>query len=194
MRDSSKGRHAEAVPYFERALEQDPVLSEALFGLGNALVRSGARERGRTVLEEHRRVLPLLDELEFAERSLLLNPAHAPNQAAVADVLRQLGKLDEAEGYYRSAFEKARDEELVPIALRYARFQLENRNSLDTALRLLREASHRVEDVRLPVREGDWLAEAGRKEEAARAYRQALALRPGDKKIKERLERLGRAR
>ena len=190
-REASRGRHAEAVVHFERALKEDSVLPAALFGLGTSLVRSGQRERGRSILQRHREVLPLLDRLEFAERSLQLNPAHAPNQAALADVLRQLDTLEEAERYYRSAYEKARAGEVVPITLRFARFQLENREDLDGALRLLREAATRVEDVRLPVREGDWLAAAGRKTEAAAAYRRALELRPGDPKIRERIERLG---
>jgi len=185
-----RGRHAEAAAHFQRALEEDPVLPEALFGLGHSLVRSGQLEKGRAVLQRHREVLPLLDRLEFAERSLQLNPAHAPNRAALADVLRELGRLDEAGRYYRSACEGAQEEELVPIVLRHARFQLENREDLEAALRLLRAAAERVRDPRLAVREGDWLAAAGRGSEAAEAYRRALAILPEDVRIQERLRRL----
>ncbi len=193
-RAASKGAHAEAVGFFRKAVDLDPVEPEALFGLGSSLVRSGKREEGRVVLEEHRRVLPLLDQLEFAERSLQLNPGHAPNQAALAGVHRALGQLDRAESCYRSALSGASDEQLVPIVLRYARFHVENRADLDKAVALLGEAAQRVRDVRLHLRAGDLLAAAGRQHEARAAFERALQVRPGDSAIVERLRKLEDAR
>ena len=190
-RAASAGEHGRAADDYRAALELDPISAEALFGLGTALVRSGERDEGRRVLEEHRRVLPLLDELEFAERGLQLDPAHAPNQAAVGDVHRALGQVAEAEAYYRRAQELASDDELVPIVLRYARLEVEDKHDLAAAVRRLDEAVARVRDVRLLVRKGDLLAAHGRREDARAAYDRALDVRPGDPRILERIARLG---
>ncbi|HVS10540.1 MAG TPA: tetratricopeptide repeat protein, partial [Planctomycetota bacterium] len=62
------GRPAEAAEAFRAALDRDPLLAEALFGIGQALLRSGEREAGLAALERHRALLPLLDALDFARR------------------------------------------------------------------------------------------------------------------------------
>ena len=49
------GRYAEAEALFERAVSLDPFLSEAAYSWGLALVRNGRVERGREVLEAHRK-------------------------------------------------------------------------------------------------------------------------------------------
>jgi tetratricopeptide (TPR) repeat protein len=189
-RAARAGKHDAAILAYRRALAIDPVSQEALFGLGTSLVRSGARDEGRGVLEEHRRILPLLDRLEFAERSLQLNPAHAPNQAAVGDIQRVLGRERQAEASYRRALEIATDDQLAPIVLRFSRFKVENDNDLDAAIELLRRGERRCGDVRLIVRQGDLFLSHERFEEAEAAFERALTLRPGAPAILERIRKL----
>lgn len=187
------GRHEEAADCFRRARAADPLDARALFGLGRALVFLGRREEGLAVLEEHRRLLPLLDRLEFARAGLALDPAHAPNHAALGDVERELGRTDAAEAEYRAALALARGDEVVPVALRLARLLDEDRADGAAAIALLRAAQERSPDVRLAVREGDLLEARGERDAAVEAWRRAARSRPGDPAIAERLARAGAA-
>ena len=182
-----------AIERFRAALAANPIDAAACFGLGQALVRSGAREEGLRVLAEHRRQVPLIDELGFAEHSLDLAPLHAPNHAAVGDAERALGRFDRAEAAYARALQLAEGAQVVPIALRAARLLAEDRGDLESALAVLRASAAQVSDPRLHVRAGDLLLEAGRAAEAAAAYETALALAPGDAQIQERVQRARRA-
>jgi tetratricopeptide (TPR) repeat protein len=183
---AARGRHGEAVPLFRRALEQDPLDREALFGLGTSLVRSGEREAGLAALERHRELLPLLDERDFALQGLALDPGHADNLAVLGDIERRLGLVDGAEQRYRAALARAHSDNATPIALRLARLLAEERGDIDAAVALLDELGAHVPDVRLPVRAGDLLGEAGRWDEAVERYEQALALRPEDAQVRAR--------
>lgn len=187
------GDLAGAALLFERVVEDDPWNAEALFGLGNALVRAGERERGLATLARHRALLPLLDERDFAARGLDMAPTHAPNHAQLGDAERALGRLEQAQAAYRRAMELATADQLSPIALRYARFLSEDRRDLEAALSLLREAARAAPDARLFVRLGDVLVEAGRPAEAIGAYESGLQWRPGDAAIRERIDSARRA-
>ncbi|HZL99192.1 MAG TPA: tetratricopeptide repeat protein, partial [Planctomycetota bacterium] len=132
-----QGRFAEAVPVFRAALASDPLDRQALFGLGQSLLRSGQPEEGQSVLQRHREILPLLDQRDFALQGLSLEPLHADGHAAVGDVERQLGLLDSAEQRYRRALELADGPALVPITLRFARLLAEDRRDPDAAVALL---------------------------------------------------------
>ena len=184
---SDQGRYADAVPVFRAALALDPLDRQALFGLGQALLRSGQRDEGQAVLQHHRELLPLLDQRDFALQGLSLDPLHADSQAAVGDVERQLGLLDSAEQRYRRALALAEGPALVPIALRLARLLAEDRHDPDAAVALLDEVATRVTDPRLAVRAGDVLLEAGRAEPARARFEAALARWPDDEQIRERL-------
>ena len=122
-------------------------------------------------------------------RGLDLAPKHAPGHAQVGDVERKLGRFDRARAAYRVALGLAKDEELVPIALRAARARVEDQGALDEALAILRGASERRPDARLHVRCGDLLTAAGRHDEAVTDYLAAAELRPHDAAIAKRLER-----
>jgi tetratricopeptide (TPR) repeat protein len=180
---AAQGRHAEAVPVFRRALERDPLDREALFGVGTSLARSGEREAGLAALQHHREILPLLDRRDFALQGLALDPGHADNLAALGDVERQLGLVDSAEQRYRDGLLRAHAGNAAPIALRLARLLDEDRHHAEAAVVLLDDVFARVPDVRLVVRAGDLLGEAGRWHDAVARYEQALALRPDDAQI-----------
>ena len=153
-----------------------------------ALISAGERDEGLAVLERHRTLVPLFDQLDFAERSVDLAPLHAPNHAAVGDAQRALGRLDEAQAAYARAIELARGEELVPIALRQARLLAEDRSNVDGAVSALESAAVRFPDARLFVRSGDLLMTAGRPIDAVQRYLKARELRPQDAQIAQRIE------
>jgi predicted Zn-dependent protease len=182
-----QGRFADAVPVFRSALAQDALDRQALFGLGQALLRSGQQQEGQAVLQKHRELLPLLDQRDFALQGLNLDPLHADGHAALGDVERQLGLLDSAEQRYRRALALAEGPALVPIALRFARLLAEDRQDPDTAVALLDQVALRVTDPRLSVRAGDVLLETGRAREAQARFEKALERWPDDAAIRARL-------
>jgi tetratricopeptide (TPR) repeat protein len=186
--EGRRGRWPEAVAAFRRAVESDPYDAAALFGLGRALVSAGEREEGLAVLERHRALTPLLDQLDFAERAVDLAPLHAPNHAAVGDAQRAIGRLDAAQAAYALAIELAHGEELVPIALRQARFLAEDRANVEGAVSALESAAGRFPDARLFVRSGDLLLSAGRPIDAVQRFLRARELRPDDAQIAQRIE------
>ena len=188
-RHDRHGRSEQAVAAFERALAADPVNGEALFGLGRSLVRAGRREQGLAVLERHRALVKVLDRLDEARRAVDLAPLHAPNHAALGDVERQLGRTDRAEAAYEQAYELAQDDELAVVALRLARLLREDRGNVDAAVELLRSAGERTGDPRPWVRAGDYRMEQGRAPEALRHYHEAERIRPGEARIRARIER-----
>jgi tetratricopeptide (TPR) repeat protein len=183
---------AKAAVVFRLAVDADPWNGEALFGLGRALMMSGAREEGLVVLTRHRELRPKLDRLEFARRSVDLAPAHAPNFTALADAERELGRFARAEDAYRTAGRLATCAELVPNALRYARLLTEDRNDPHKAVDLLVACAGRCPDARLFVRAGDLQRGLSRPGEALALYSRALALRPEDSEIKARIEQVNR--
>jgi tetratricopeptide (TPR) repeat protein len=182
------GRFDAAVPCFRRALAADADDAAALFGLGQSLVRLGRRDEGLRVLEQHRRITPLLDRLDFCLRSLDLNPASAHNHAALGDAERALAHYGRAEAAYRTAARLAGAQEIVPIALRYARLLHEDLGNLPGALEILRSAGLQVHDARLHVRAGDLLLASDQPAAALEAFERARGIRPGDALIAQRIE------
>jgi tetratricopeptide (TPR) repeat protein len=186
-----EGEHAQAAQAFRAALEADELDLEAWHGLGQALVRSGQVEEGKLALARHRELTPLVDRLQFARQSLELDPFGAANHAQLAEAWRELGRLDAAEASFAQAEQLAlaRGEraELVAVALRCARFQSEQRGSLERALAILERAAGRVPDARLWVRRGDLLLASGAAAQAVIEYERGAALRPQDVAIAQRL-------
>lgn len=182
-----RGDFTAAAAAFRAALAADPYDGEALFGLGRALVQAGDREAGLSALERHRRLVPLLDAVDFAQRGIDLAPAHAPNWTALGDAERAITRLDRADAAYRRAAELAEDDELVPNALRWARLLAEDRGDTQAAVDLLVRTALRAPDARLHVRAGDMLLAARRANDALAQFEAALALRPSDRKIAERI-------
>jgi tetratricopeptide (TPR) repeat protein len=71
-----RGKPAEAVPWFERAVQQSPDFVEARLNLGIALQESGERDRAAAVYREILAKAP---------------PRFARERKAAADLLGQLG-------------------------------------------------------------------------------------------------------
>jgi len=188
LRAARDGKHEQAAGEFEQALKRDPCDAAALFGLGQALKRLGKTQRALEVLAEHRRITPLLDQLEFAERAVDMDPRHGSNWAAVGDAQRALGRMELARAAYVRGAELAKPEEAVAIALRRARLESEDAKDVAAAVALLEAAGARHNDARIWVRAGDLVLERGEREKARGYFERALALRPGDAQIVKRLE------
>ncbi len=186
--EASAGRHELAAQAFETVLAEDPVNPGALFGLGQALVRTGRRDEGLVLLTRHREIVPLMDELDFAVRAVDLSPLHAPNHASVGDAQRKLGRFEPARASYQAALLYASPEQLPPVALRFARLLEEDLGDVGAAVELLDEASSTVDDLRLLVRAGDILLRSQAYGEARLRFEQALTLRPQDGAIIQRIE------
>ncbi len=189
---AAAGRHEDAAIAFQSALEKEPNSPGALFGLGQAWVRTGRREQGLELLKQHRELSPLLDQLDFALRALDMAPTHAPHHALVGDAQRAMGQLTSARESYQAAMGMATPEQLPMIALRLARMLEEDLNRWDEALATLQQASQRLDrdspDIRLQVRAGDILVRANLPARAVEHYRQALKQRPEDAAVQQRLE------
>lgn len=189
-----RGERAAAEKHFRRALELDAVDRTALFGLGKLLMDSGNEDEGEALLLRHRKVVPLLDQLDFAQRSVDLAPSHGPNHAAVGDALRALGREGDALAAYETAERWCKPEELAPVVLRHARLLAEDRKDVAAAVKLLDTQFERARDVRLLVRGGDLLAQFNDAAGAKLRYARALELRPNDAEIRARLDKLESAK
>ena len=188
------GKPRAALACFDAALANDQTDPESLFGRGRALINLGEREAGLETLEEHRRILPLRDDLDFAVRSLALAPLHGPNHARLAQAQAALGRHAAASASYLRALNHSTPEEIVPVGLRAARHAEQARQLPDQAIELLDRAFERRADVRLLVRAGDIAARAGQTDAARARYDRALDMRPGDAQIVERKQALGTER
>lgn len=182
-----------AVQQFRSALERDPLCAAAVFGLGRALIPLGKQTEGLTLLEQHRSMTPLLDDLDFARRNLELDLSHAPNHAAVGDAIRALipfdaALLSESRTAYARATELATGLEITPIALRYARLLEEELQEPAQAARVLEAAFAARKSARLAVRAGDIWMRASMPAEALVQFTLAQELRPKDAVIAERME------
>ncbi|MDG2148946.1 MAG: tetratricopeptide repeat protein [Planctomycetota bacterium] len=189
---AAAGRHEDAAFAYQSVLDKQPNDPGALFGLGQAWVRTGRREQGLELLKRHRELVPLLDQLDFALRALDMAPTHAPHHALVGDAQRAMGQLKIARESYQAAMDMATPEQLPMIALRLARMLEEDQNRWEQALATLQQASQHLgqdsPDVRLQVRAGDILVRANLPARAVEHYRQALKQRPEDAAIQQRLE------
>lgn len=188
-----EGKFELATEQFRPALEREPLSSTAIYGLGRALISLGNQAEGLELLERHRTLIPLLDNLDFARRNLELDLGHAPNHAALGDALRTLLRFDaQLTGEIRESYARAakfsKGLQVVPIALRHARFFEEDLHDPAQAVRVLDEAFTKRKSARLAVRAGDIWMRASRAREAIGQYFRALDLRPNDESIASRLQ------
>ena len=80
---ADSGRTAEAIPYYERVLAQRPNMTAAWVRLGDA-----RRECGDT-----------LGAIEAYRRALEIDPAHERARDGIAEMLRAIGNVEDAERY-----------------------------------------------------------------------------------------------
>jgi len=187
---AARAEHSAAIPHFRAALAREPLHMGALFGLGQSLLRTGARDEGRAVLERHRELVPLVDRYDFAVQSLSLAPTHGPNLAQVAGIEAELGLLDAARDRFQLACRMTTAEDAAPIALRAARFHEEVRRDPAAAVDLLASVGERFPDPRIWVRAADIAARAEQLREARSFLVRARDLRPADESILERLRQV----
>ena len=194
-----RGEHAEAAAGFALVLERAPLEAEATFGLGRALVLSGKRTLGLETLERHRELTPLLDALDFAQRGLDLAPTHGPNYAALGDAWRALVPHDpssyaRAEAAYVTALNRMEGATRVPVHLRRARLIADHGVGFFAAAHALDRALEEGKDPQLFVRAADYYERGGDVASAIIRLERALAMRPGDRAIRERIERARKGR
>lgn len=159
---SSLGRLNEAIPQFEAALRLDPGYDEARGNLGLALFKSGRVEEAIGVL-----------------RTAALNrPDSASVRGKLAFALLNAGRMAEAVAEFEAAARLEPDSPLTHFNLGFALSRMPGR--LDDAIAEYATAVRIAPDFADAYRNlANALAKAGRKEEAAEAYRELQRLAQG---------------
>lgn len=181
------GRFDEAAASFRAALAADPCDAEAQLGLGRALLRAGRKEEGLEAMARQRELRARLDVLDHALRAVDLQPVHGPNWTAVAEAEAGLGRWQRAQDAFERAESLCDAQQLVPNALRHARFLWDSRRDFDGAQAVLVRATQKSDDPRLVVRRADLCLDAGRPAQAVELLEPLAARRPGDAALQARL-------
>ena len=167
-------RYPEAIAVLTRALEVDPLSSQALYWLGAALERSGDRVQAAETFAE------LLEQ----------NPRHAPTLNYLGYMWAEQGeRLDEALGMVMSAVAQEPDNGAYVDSLGWAHYQ---RGDYVRARELLERAARLVpDDAVVSEHLGDVYAQLGEAERAIESYRRALQL-DGDNReaVQRKIDRL----
>jgi tetratricopeptide (TPR) repeat protein len=173
---AQSGQFDAAIAGYRAVLAMEPDHAAARAELGGTFAARGDFD---AAVREMRRALEIDPEL-----------AGIPARLAWAEgcALRRRGRLDEAVGRFRTAL-------LHEPTLADARYDLgvtlAAGGRLDDAARELRELVRTRPDARGYNALGLALAQAGRADEAATAFRDGLALAPGDTELQRNLSRMG---
>lgn len=191
---SELGRHAEALPCFERAVLLQPNLAEVQFYLGMSLASVGRAEAALPRLQHAIALQPGLAEAHHAlasvfnelgryeaalphfEKALSLRPDLAEAHNGLGTALCGLGRLEEAAAQYRRAIQ------LKPV-------YVEAHTGLSDVLRILGQGEVAAECAEQAVRIGpddavahvvlgQALAELGQQGRSLAEFERALALQP----------------
>ncbi|MDR3424092.1 MAG: tetratricopeptide repeat protein [Alphaproteobacteria bacterium] len=163
----STGKNDEAIAHYEQALRLHPDYIEAMINLGMILSHAGKGEAGRRWLEAAR--------LRYG-KILQADPSNAAAMNNLANILRQLGRAEEAVAHFREALRVRPD---------YA----EAATNLATSLRDLNRLDEAIESSRLALRLkpdsfharvnlGVFLQDKRRHEEAITLFAEALQRKP----------------
>lgn len=147
------GRHAEAIAAFEKAVAARPDYGRALINLAIALTEAGEAMRA----------------LDPARKAAALAPDDPAAAHALALALEASGRLEEAETLLEALVRPA---EQARLALR--------RGEPARAVRLLEGVVAETPSAPLFQSLGEAFAAAGQREDAAKAFRQALVMDPTD--------------
>jgi protein O-GlcNAc transferase len=158
----------EAVRFLNRALELNPDIAGAWLLLGVA-----------------RRRLRLEGVVDAFERALALDPALLEALNGIGHVLRDEGRLAEAEARYRSGLSTAPASALLWNGLGCVLF--EQSRLEDASQAFLRAIALDPELAHAQQNLGAIHAQRGEREDALRCFSQALKLHPGDAAIRESL-------
>ncbi len=192
-----RGRDAEAIPHFVRALELSPGLDDAALKLGNALARGGRLEEAVGVYSrllarapDHtgarlKRATALLNlrRIDAARRDLDALVAARPDDPVVrtriAEAYEMEGRLAQAEASFRRALDlEMSDADRAALRRGFGDY-LGRHGDVAGAVEQYRQALD-LDPGRTATRLdlADALGRLGRYGEAATAYRQAIAQRP----------------
>ena len=182
------GRFEEATGYLEPVLESEPWNVTALYNLGLAKQRAGRADEARELLdaaEEARSMQAVIDVRQDAIRS---NPRNPANYMALAEVLHDAGRLDDALRAYKTV------DLMVPpdphLRHTIATLQLEMGEYMDAIIRyhdVMRRDSTFVEAW---VNLGIAYARMNQVEQARGIWKEASRRFPNDATVAEMLTRL----
>ncbi len=96
LAESMVGDLSRAAAHFESVLDEIPGHVGALYNLGRVLIRLGRTDEGRQRLSEFRAMSELEDRIRFHRESVRMQPAHIEKRLALARLLFDAGRLDDA--------------------------------------------------------------------------------------------------
>jgi protein O-mannosyl-transferase len=159
---SGKGRATEAMEYYRRSLEINPLYEDALNNLGYALAGQ----------KRHAEAIP------FYEAALRVRPKHAEVHNNLGNALSEVGKIDEAIEHYRFVLQEKPDHADAHNNLGIA---LAMQGKLDEAVPHFRDAiRYKPKYASAHSNLGNALAVQQKFDEAIREYEECLRLNPAD--------------
>lgn len=182
------GQEEQAIAHLEAVTEAWPWHTESHYKLGQLLQRVGREEDSRRVLAEAEALWKKEADITAYQKSVATDPDNPYTHAALATAFRVAGRYDEAIHTYKVALslEPENLEFLNNLASLYF-LQADTLAAIQTYQRILDQDPEMVE---VWVNMGVLYALMGNKENARRAWENALANRPNDPKIRAYLARL----
>lgn len=182
------GREEEAVPHLETVVRASPWHTESHYKLGQVLQRLGRDEEARVLLAEAEKLWKRQADVSSYQKGVAMSPDNPYAHAALATAFRVAGRYDEAVRTYR-------------IALSLDPTNLEFKNNLASLYFLQKDTLAAIQTYHEILKRDPEMAEvwvnlgvlyalSGEKEPARLAWRNALALRPDDPKVRAYLARL----
>ena len=168
---AEKGRLDEALPYFEKAIAIRPGLWIAYDNVGTLLIEAGRAE----------------EALPYFKKAIELKRDFVPGYNKLANALISMERFSEAQGYLEEALT------IDPrsySALSNLGFLFAQTGDVDGAIGFLERAKQVRPSAEACNNLGNAFLMAGRKAEALREYRAALAIDPGDPFARENIERI----
>jgi Flp pilus assembly protein TadD len=198
------GRPAEAIPYYERALQLDPNLPD--YSLGNALLKVGRAADAIPIYERALRLNPNLadvcsdlagaladvgrvpEAIQHYERALRLNPGFPDAHNNLGAVLYASGRVQDAIENYRQALQIRPDFPEAEYNLGLALFDTGRLGEAVAAFRVVVQRNPRLVAAWCSL--GRALERSGQTAEAAASFEEALRRAPDSTEAREGLVRL----
>lgn len=163
-----------AIEIYEKILEKDPAYVEGIFWLGYFYEETANRDKA----------------IELWKRGLAINSLHAPILNSLGYIYAEQGvHLDEAEDMIKKALIAEPDNGAYLDSLGWVYFKKKKYKEAEDCLL---KAIELVKDPVIYEHLGDLYVELGDLEKAVNYYREGFNYFPGDKKLKDKLEKYGR--